>query len=112
MKTWGFQDRSYRVANLESLEEGVPALWMTTCPDASKHVSALEKRPHYDVQARVELFSEVYRNGQGWYFIFGCQDDYKLLLEFSGQCTKHPGVCNSAPQNEVLPYPKCQEHLH
>lgn len=53
------------MANLESLEEGGPALWMITCPDASKHVSALEKRPRYDLQAGVEPFSEVYRNGQG-----------------------------------------------
>ena len=34
------------------------------CPDASKHVSALEKGSHYDFQAGVELIYEVYGNGQ------------------------------------------------
>ena len=57
------------------------------CPDASKHVSALEKGSHYNFQAGVELISEVYGNGQRWYFIFGSQDNYKFLLKFSGQGT-------------------------
>ena len=72
------------------------------CPDASKHISALKKGSHYDFQAGVELISEVYGNGQRWYFIFGTQDNYMLLLKFSGQGTKHPEMCHSVWHEEGL----------